>query len=522
MYKILIVEDEPWISTLIRSILEEGISSASVIGEAVNGRQALSMIAELQPDIVLTDINLPILSGLQVIGQARDSGFSGKFVVISGYNDFSYVQQALRFGVDDYLLKPIDDEELCKLITKLTKELDNNAVASLRASKNDAIIKSQFLNRLVLKKYLPLAVCNEFYTLHFTAETFCCVVAKFNLTGSFPVSEIFAQGKRLEQVIRSALLPLCTEVFSVQRGSYFIAIFSYPDKEIPIVQKQLEQQLQRFLQHQPGPFLQTTIGVSSSYEDFMRLQDACRQTLWAVSAQSSMENQIFYALDTYSTPLNEPRLVNNQNIDALTKALYECSEAPAQAWMQQHLTAIINRYQIMDEEVFLLLPVAALLLRTFFKTVSRLFPQVPVQLENYLNQIESCVTVEDLQAYLADTVQRVKADIQKQRNTADYTIDRITEYISAHLSDSVSLEDVAGAVYLTPGYLSEYFKSKMDTNFKDYIFRLRMERAKYLLGKNIRIQDISSQCGYNDVKYFCKVFKKYYGVAPTEYRRIFG
>lgn len=93
MYKILIVEDEPWISTLLRSILEEGVSTAEVIGEAINGRQALTMIAELQPDIVLTDINLPILSGLQVIAQARESGFSGKFVVISGYNEFSYVQQ---------------------------------------------------------------------------------------------------------------------------------------------------------------------------------------------------------------------------------------------------------------------------------------------------------------------------------------------------------------------------------------------------------------------------------------------
>ena len=92
-----------------------------MVGEAVNGRIALQMIADLAPDIVLTDINLPILSGLQVIQQAREAGFAGKFVVISGYNEFSYVQQALRFGVDDYLLKPIDDGELCRLVTNLTE-----------------------------------------------------------------------------------------------------------------------------------------------------------------------------------------------------------------------------------------------------------------------------------------------------------------------------------------------------------------------------------------------------------------
>lgn len=170
----------------------------------------------------------------------------------------------------------------------------------------------------------------------------------------------------------------------------------------------------------------------------------------------------------------------------------------------------------------MLLPFATEILHAFFETVSRLFPQVPIQKENYLNQVENCITVQDLQIYLSELVQIVKGDIQKQRSAADHTIDRITEYISAHLSDAVSLKDVAKAAYLTPGYLSEYFKLKMDTNFKDYVLRQRMERAKYLLGKNVRIQDISAQCGYSDVKYFCKIFKKYYGVAPTEYRRIFG
>ena len=199
LYKILIVEDEPLISTLIRSILEEGVTSAQVIGEAVNGRQALQMIAERKPDIVLTDINLPILSGLQVIQQARESGFPGKFVVISGYNEFSYVQQALRFGVDDYLLKPIDDEELCRLVTNLTEELDTKAAAVRQISKNDTIIKAQFLNRLVLAKLLPLSVCNELCSLHFTQETFCCAVARFRVGSSIPLSEIFASGKQLKK-----------------------------------------------------------------------------------------------------------------------------------------------------------------------------------------------------------------------------------------------------------------------------------------------------------------------------------
>lgn len=522
MYKILIVEDEPWISTLLRSILEEGVSTAEVIGEAINGRQALTMIAELQPDIVLTDINLPILSGLQVIAQARESGFSGKFVVISGYNEFSYVQQALRFGVEDYLLKPIDDEELCRLVAKLTQELDDTAVTALRASKNDTLIKAQFLNRIFLKKTLPLTVCNKFYSLQFTEGIFCCVVAKLTPCGSASVSEMLDKGKRLGQTVQSALAYHCTEIISFQRGSYRMILFGYPEQEATSVQNLLETTLCDFLQKENTPSLRISMAVSRPYKDFTCVQDACRHVLWGVFSKQAMESQIFYSMDTWPDPLQEVCSISGQDADALTDMLYGVSDASAQNWMQQRLTAVVDDYQIMDAEAFLLLPFATEILHAFFETVSRLFPQVPIQKENYLNQVENCITVQDLQIYLSELVQIVKGDIQKQRSAADHTIDRITEYISAHLSDAVSLEDVAKAAYLTPGYLSEYFKLKMDTNFKDYVLRQRMERAKYLLGKNVRIQDISAQCGYSDVKYFCKIFKKYYGVAPTEYRRIFG
>ena len=519
LYKILIVEDEPLISTLIRSILEEGVTTAQVVGEAVNGRIALQMIADLAPDIVLTDINLPTLSGLQVIRRAREAGFAGKFVVISGYNEFSYVQQALRFGVDDYLLKPIDDGELCRLVTNLTEALDASAAAARQVTRNDTIIKAQFLNRLVLERLLPLSVCNEFYSLHFVPGTFCCVAARFRADGSVPLSEIFAQGKRLREELSAVFAPLCSEVFTLQRGTYVIALLNYSPAAAGAVQTQLEGLLQSFLQQSTAPM---TVGVSHACEDFVLFQDTCRQVLWAVFAQRSLKSQFFYVLDFHADPLEEAYPVDHLSTNALAQALCESVDAPARDWLQQRMAAVIDRWQILDEEVFLLLPFASRLLQTFFETVARLFPQVSIQQEEYLSQLENCASVQHLQSYLTELVQRVKVEVEKQRSVTDHTIDRITDYISAHLSGALSLEEVARAAYLTPGYLSEYFKSKMDTNFKDYVLRLRMERAKYLLGKNVRVQEIAAQCGYSDVKYFCKIFKKYYGVAPTDYRRMFG
>lgn len=228
MYKVLIIEDEVWISALIRSILEEGVPSVQVVGEAPNGRQALDMITRLQPDIVLTDINLPLLSGLEVIEQSKAAGFAGRFVVISGYNDFSYVQQALRFGVEDYLLKPIDDTELCALITQLTNTLDMAAKAKTTASQNSTILKAQLLNRLIMGKFMPMHTCNESCGAHFSEGMFSCAAVKFNAGCPAAKEKFSAQARELEQFLLKEVGGLCTEVVSIPRGAFLVLLLGYP------------------------------------------------------------------------------------------------------------------------------------------------------------------------------------------------------------------------------------------------------------------------------------------------------
>ena len=521
MYKILIIEDEVWISALIRSILEEGVPSVYVVGEAANGQQALDMIAQLQPDIVFTDINLPLINGLQVIEQAKAAGFTGRFVVISGYNDFTYVQQALRLGAEDYLLKPIDDTELCELVTRLTGDLDIAAKAEMSANQNNAIIKAQLLNRLIMRKFIPLPTCNEFYATHFSEGMFSCVAAKFN-AGCLAAKEKFSErSKELEQLLLTEVGALCNEVISIPRGAFFVLLLGYPTQSAEAVQRGLEKGSREYVESQTSA-TSAVIGLSGVHEEFSAFQESCRQTIWTVNARCAWGSHVAYAADAYLDLDRNVCAVTDSERKSLAKTLEEIESNSTLQWIQKHLATEIEQNRITDAEAFLLLPYATALLDVFFETVSREFPQTPVRRENYVSQIENCITVQDLQNYITELVRTVKADIQEQKKTADHTIEHITEYISTHLTDTLSLEEVAAAVYLTPGYLSEYFKSKIGTNFKDYVLRLRMERAKQLLGRHVNVQEISVRCGYSDVKYFSKVFKKYYGVTPTEFRRIYG
>lgn len=525
MYKVLIIEDEVWISALIRSILEEGVPSVQVMGEASNGQQALDMITRLQPDIVLTDINLPLLSGLEVIEQSKAAGFAGRFVVISGYNDFSYVQQALRFGVEDYLLKPIDDTELCALITQLTNTLDMAAKAKTTASQNSTILKAQLLNRLIMGKFMPMHTCNESCGAHFSEGMFSCAAVKFNAGCPAAKEKFSAQARELEQFLLKEVGGLCTEVVSIPRGAFLVLLLGYPAQAADAVQKGLERAGREYLcMYDDGhsPAASAVIGLSGVHEDFSVFQEACRRTIRAVNARCAMGSHMIYAADTYPDSPQGACTVTDMERAQLAEALEAPESDAALQWLQTHLAKAVEQDRVTNAEAFLLLPCAASLLEVFFETVSRKYPQTPIQRESYMGQIENCITVQDLQHYITELVRRVQADVQERKKSADHTIEHITAYISNHLTDTLSLEEVAAAVYLTPGYLSEYFKSRIGMNFKDYVLQLRMEQARQLLGKHGNVQDISQRCGYGDVKYFSKVFKKYYGVTPTEFRRIYG
>lgn len=518
MYKVLIVEDEIWISALIRSVLEEGVPSVCIAGEAQNGQEALELIRTLRPDIVLTDINLPIMSGLEVITQAKAEGFSGKFAIISGYSDFSYAQQALRADVSDYLLKPVDDEELCRTVLQMTHDLDRTAKAAMQSAQNLQLLKSQFLSRVLMRDFLPMSACNDSYALHFSPGLFCCAALRFH-AGVGGTHKIVDQERWIRELLISSVSGLCTEVFYSAKGAYLVLILGYVPENGKQIQETLERCLREILSRQTAAVPDIIIAVSQVQEDFTDMQDACRRTLRAVFREQSRRNQILY---TSCEDLVQEETVSASDAAALTEAFQKpADQAAVLEWFNLHLTDMINRHQILNEDACLLLPYTAALLKVYFETASALFPRLTLQREHFIGQLKNCQTIQDLNLYLAQIVETVQSELLTQQDADDHIISRVKAYITANLASAVSLEAAADLVHLTPGYLSEYFKAKMGMNFKDYVLSLRMERAKYLLSRNVRVQDVAEQCGYNDVKYFQKIFKKYYKATPSEFRHIY-
>lgn len=528
--KILIAEDEVWISALIRSIIQKGCPNARIVGEAVNGRKALEMINDLQPDIVLADINMPVLSGLQMIEESKKAGFNGKFVIISGYKDFSYVQQALRIGVEDYLLKPIDDEKLCSVIAHVAQKIKSETSLTKQSSLNDALLKAQFLSKLLINKRLSLATCNKTFGLSFAPGQFQCAVVKFvhrSLDHSYLVAgSLTGITERFRAALGKQLKPLCSEAFMIPQGSYLILFYNYPPEQAGAVKDALGMLFDQLLYDCAENSIHAAMGLSGVCTDFALLPIAYREAQHAVASRltAGMGKIIPFVPDGRNpkTPLSA-LVLSEHDLVVLNRALYSSLADDLVGWFNRLFDDYVQRNDIIETETLLMLDISATLLTTFLDAADALPFRVALNRSAFLEQLDVFPTVQKLRAHVGSLLRSAKAQIDKQRDATDMTITRVTEYINAHLSDAITLEEVAHAVYLTPSYLSEYFKTKTGTNFKDYVLSRRMERGTELLRRSsCRIQEVASQCGYADFKHFCKVFKKYTGVTPTEFRRIYG
>lgn len=530
MCKILIAEDEVWISALIRSIIQKGCPDAEIVGEAANGRKALELIAGLRPDIVLADINMPILSGLQMIEGAKKIDFSGKFIIISGYKDFAYVQQALRMGVEDYLLKPIDDDKLCAVVTRVAQKIKNETSSTQQNVRNDALLKAQFLSKLLVGGHQPMSVCNETFGLSFAPGQFRCAVIKFahrDLDHSYLITDSLKDiTEQFRRSLRKNLKPLCSESFVIQQGSYLIVFLNHLPEQMVTIRQTLSDLFDQLVSGCARQSIQVTMGLSDFCTEFSQLSTAYRQAQHAVASRLSAGTGkiIPFVQDGYGRNTSLSALVlSDRDLTVLNRALHNPLADDLVGWFDRLFDDYVQRNDIIETETLLMLDVSTTLLTAFLDAVSILPFRVSLERSAFLDQLDAYPTVQELRTHVNTLLREAKARIDQQRNVTDMTIHRVTEYINTHLSDPITLDEVARAVYLTPSYLSEYFKNKTGTNFKNYVLQRRMERATELLRRSgCRIQDIAAQCGYSDYKHFCKVFKKSIGITPTEFRRIYG
>lgn len=531
-WRVLIVDDEFRIGMLIRKLIkweEIGLECVNVVD---NGEAAYNIILSEKPDIVITDIKMPKVNGLDLIRMIKEKDEPVKFIVISGYKEFEYAHKALQYGVSDYLLKPIKEEELNKVLKRIQEELIKSHLKQDKEGKIERaittsvqIIKSNLLNNIIEKTDdLSVDEMQEEYNLEFDAAAYRGITIKLDY------SDYEKSDRRQDRITVEKLLTIIEKNFegTVKEqlicekdnlNIYCLINYDLTDsKQVNNVINRILIEIQEYLLGLEQ--YKVTIGIGlektgvgeirfSIQEAYQAVQNRIKagtgRLIYAERLQFITQTEMQKYLIKYKDQLR-------MSIEALSKELFE-----------NVINQIYGEFQFEENTDFALCyDVANEIIDLYFETIS-VKNEKEDKLKQFLkNACCHCNTIGNLKGLLKKYLSEdMEARLKILETESVKPIRQAKQYIEEHYNEKIVLEDIAHIVDLNPVYFSVLFKKETGFNFTTYLVNIRMEMAKQMIRtSNKTIAAIADEVGYKDTRYFSQIFTKTVGVKPALYRKL--
>lgn len=531
MYKLLVIDDEKIIRQGLKAIIERANIKYSEIYEASDGREGLDLIGKYQPDIVITDIRMPYLDGLELIDQVHKNGLKRPvFIIISGYDDFNYAKRAIKYGVKEYLLKPIVKEEFIQLLNNITRELDDNTkrheaelVKSMQSKVGVELLKEKYFNSLVTGTYYDeKAVLQQLLQLGvgFIADRFRVLVAEYHFEDqesfkAFDEMDRFA----LKQDIDESMAGFIKGFWSFYDPSLrLIVLLDNPESFLMDAHiKKICDQITRILNRQRKA--DTFFGVSSSATGIANIQKSYNEALNLVLYKIIREPGGIASSKEFDED-NGKYPPNPVNFLKLTSEI--------ELGMKKTVSNLLDEY--LQQLNAALGPIAKLVdfYNEFNKYMYNYFTEKGIDFamvfepgEDDFRDLDWFWSIDQLKAYLKSYLSKISDIISTYKSASPdrKIIEQVIRYLRENFDKDINLNIIANHFGKNNSYLSVLFKKETGQNFVDYLTMIRMEKAKELLAENrFKIQEIAGKVGYPNAKHFCMVFKKTIGISPTQYR----
>lgn len=536
MIKVLIADDELRICELIFRLIDWEALGMSVIAVAHDGRETIKIIKNEMPDIVITDIRMPGYNGVDVIRIGKEYNSDIQFIIISGYSQFDYAQNAIHYGVSDYLLKPVKAEELTKALLRIKNRIDKNNQMYSQVKKawtleqqNRRLYREQLIMEIahgkgfdVLTKDMP--TLNEQYKYEFIPGFFTIVIVKADGLNFEEKTESSFLYEKIQQSLSFAFAPVIQEMQGtmLDNGTY-IFLFNY-ENEYAEIESQIHRLLnQMLLQKDVFKKLHLTIGlgkrvnclaeVGKSYETaYLAIKDRI-----LVGTDRIIEGKEKIVVQDYKdyflhTVRELENVVENLDDKRISDIIQEWGTALSK-------DKEINGYQIEQS--------AKALVNSYLLSMQKnnyTLDEDDNLLKDFMKSIENCISLGEIQELLSGTLEQSLSEYRHKRAlSGSKPIRDAKEYIRNNLAGNLTIQEVSEYVGYSSAHFSVRFKQECGITFSDYVMESRIEKSKELL-KNTRetIESIAAAVGYSDVKSFTKNFKKYTEVKPSQYRKIYG
>lgn len=502
MYRILVADDEALIRQGIQCLLDYEALGFTICGEAANGEEALEKIRSLQPDVVLMDIRMPGITGLEVIRSAQEQGYRGKMLIISGFSDFSYAQKAIRYGVQGYLTKPIDEEELEKLLIQLKTELDQESSRDSASQHYRKMVRASLISDIFQGKLPPESV--NLQPLGLKAPCYQ-VVLWDNLAPSLP---------DLPHRLSLDTHPELYDALEIQGTQALLLKGTAPIR-------QLETMLRRNQQTHTeldGLFLacgDVVTGLQQVSESFRQALQLHRRRFFCQPGQHFLDSSALASIPTQNTPLDEDAM--QRYTTRILDCLHTFNRRELAQTLQQ-LQAVLFASGNSPEALKLFLTDLYLQIKG---NMCRLYPDCAIPFYSntvIIHSMEQTLFLHESILFLAGRLEMIMNSIGTSNR--DSVLEDVLHYIHRNYAGNITLESIAPLFGYNRSYLGKIFTKKTGMSLGAYVDQVRVERAKeLLLSTDTKVYAIAQQVGYKNVDYFHIKFKKIVNMSPAEFRK---
>lgn len=505
MYSILLVDDEKLELETLRDYIDWDSMEFDRVYTSRSGSDAYDKVQRLKPDVMITDIHMPVMSGIDLARQMYEDGCKTKIVFLSGYDEFEYAKAALQVNAADYILKPFNEEKIRNAM---------NRVKEMIHKENLLNISVKVLERSLIRQMIEYGgirrdeVCRQFMEIHETGEH------------EFGLMQV--AGSLNENILERVVNNLSEVVFAVSGGvkeySYFLVRYFVDFKEAAqrIRDRLMENGVERAIL-----YLNEKVPIRELHEQ--------------AADMAQLSDRMFY--------VSSDKVISREEL----KAQVELLEKEAENWDEHtHVQAEINRLfsvrnmlnkksiqQFTDDYFEKLMQhprISFYILDELHYFISRVEEIAPVRGESaeegqhsVSKEIYKAVNLDEVRDFVQEQVldQLPKQDEESKEEVSRnrYVVNSVKHYVETHFADVINVDEIADEIGLSPNYVRSIFKESEGTTLNDWITEYRLNRAcELLMERKLRIKEISQKVGYESSSYFCSVFAKKYGISPNEYR----
>ncbi len=529
MYKVFLADDEIVIREGIRNNVPWDETEFVLAGEAPDGEMAMSMLQDIKPDILITDIKMPFMDGLELCRSVAHTMPWVQMVILSGYDEFAYAKEAISLGVKDYLLKPVNAQELLQALSRIGERIreEKKRQADIKSLKEQFASSSRYMQEQLLRELFldPLSQEDAAGIMERSRKLNMSLLAGFYL--AVLITPGYTDRRHVESIaVRGALQRLCDgsagAVYCCEAGG-FPVLLVLGDSESDLEERAygFAQAAQYGVQQAANITIQASIGsaVKNLWEVLQSLQaaQAVLRTMDALGEENS-QRRIMGANDVGVSPG-----LSLLNLDVAP--IWEQLQYAAQEDIDKILNHYVNSLgdvalhsKMMASYVYVeILLAASRIIKENGGVPKKVIPERAGQ-----GPREDACDVADVLPQVKEILESAIAFRDRQSATSyGMVVRRAQAYLNdQYQNPAIGLKDVAGHVALSNNHFCTVFSQEMGVTFTEYLTGLRLNRAKELLRLTaLRSSDIAYQVGYNDPHYFSYLFKKNTGMTPRDYRR---